>query len=186
MYARWIIEAWVGADYTNATNASRLFLVFPILACVNQVGVTMLIGLGRAKRVLVYQTIAVLTNLVASVLLAPHFGISGVVIGTLLGGLVTWIPYLLLLLTAFEVSFANWLARIVVPSLPGVAAQIAFGLVTLRMLAQPHNLPITLAFFGASIGVNLIAFFLVGTPAEERRHLAQRLLGRSSSRAVVL
>ena len=95
MYARWIIEAWVGADYTNATNASRLFLVFPILACVNQVGVTMLIGLGRAKRVLVYQTIAVLTNLVASVLLAPHFGISGVVIGTLLGGLVTWIPYLL-------------------------------------------------------------------------------------------
>jgi len=177
LYAPPLIRAWVGAPYVGVSNAARLFLVFPLFASFNQVGVAMLIGLGRVKHVLLLQVLAVAINLALSVVLARHFGITGVVTGTLVGGLIVWLPYVRLLLDAFAITPRTWLGRIVRPNLPGPVAQVAIGLLTYRWAGDLRQLWQVGIVYVASVGLSILVFAVLGLAAEERRHLASRLRG---------
>jgi O-antigen/teichoic acid export membrane protein len=181
LYAKPIIEAWVGPEYGSVSGAARLFLVIPIFGCVHQVGIAMLVGLGQAKGVLRLQSLAVALNLVLSLLLVRHMGISGVILGTLIGGLVVWGPYLRLLLATFEVGVAEWARRVVLPNLPGVTAQVAVGFATLHWASRSRSLWQVGLLCAASGCVHLICFAAVGLGREERRHLAARLVRGSSA-----
>jgi O-antigen/teichoic acid export membrane protein len=175
LHTRPLITAWVGAEYTGVTTATRLFLIFPLVSCINQVGVAMLIGLGYAPRVLVLQAIGVGTNLVISVTLAPSLGISGVVIGTTVGGLVVWGPYVRLLLRTFDVSRAEWWRRLIAPNLPGLVAQTLVGLVVVALTGDAHRLWQVGALMAFSCLVHLSVFSWLGMADDERRHLVAHL-----------
>ncbi|MCU1358518.1 MAG: hypothetical protein JWM89_3936 [Acidimicrobiales bacterium] len=179
LFAKLLIVTWVGAPYGKEALSARLFVLFPILSSTNQVGVAMLIGLGRVKRVLALQLLAVGINLLVSVALAKPLGIEGVVLGTLIGGTVTWVPYLRTLLEVFAVDLRSWLRRVVYPNVPGAVAQAAVGLATLRWLSGVDQLWEVLGLFGLSCAVNLGVFALLGMGGEERRHLTSRLVGRT-------
>ena len=176
LYAEPLIRVWVGSHYVSMTTPTRLFLIFPAFACANQVGVSMLVGLGRVRRVLLYQFVAVALNLVVSLALAPSLGIRGVIIGTLVGGLSTWYPYLRLLLGTFETDLRAWTRRCVRPSIPGAAAQVALGLLSLRWAAHLDRLWQVLLLCGASCGLNLGLFVFAGLERPERRHLIERFV----------
>lgn len=178
LFADRIIVAWVGADYLGSAGTARLFLIPPVLASVNQVGVTMLIGLGRARPVLRLQAVAVGVNLVLSVVLAQLFGIDGVVVGTLVGVVVVWWPYVRLLLRTFEVDVATWARRVVLPNVPGLVVQLAVGVFVLTQARHTGSLVQVALLVGTSCLVNAAVFAVVGLEPGERAHLVGRLLNR--------
>ena len=180
LYARLLIVSWVGAKYATETAAARIFLLFPIFASVNQVGVAMLIGLGRVRRVLLLQVIAVGVNLGLSVTLAGPLGITGVVIGTCVGGFVVWLPYLHTLLTTFGVAMHDWWSRAIRPNVPGAVVQGGVGLLTLSWWSKIDSFWVVGMIFTASCALNVATFVLVGMDITEREHLWSRVRGRTS------
>jgi O-antigen/teichoic acid export membrane protein len=167
IYARPLIGAWVGTPYEALAGSARLFLTFPLFWCVHQIGIAMLIGLGHVKRVVLLQFVCAVVNLTASVLLVSHLGIQGVILGTLVGFGVIWIPYLRLFLQMFDLRLSDWLRRIVAPNLPGALVQAGFGLVTLRLLDDGHEIWQVGGLFIACCGLSLLTFAIVGLRRDE-------------------
>ena len=73
----------------------------------------MLTGLGYARLILRYQIFSVLLNLLLSMVLAYFLGVTGVVLGTLIGNGLFWLPYVKLLLSAFKTTFRAWSVRFI-------------------------------------------------------------------------
>lgn len=174
IYARAIIATWVGNEYTGITGAARLFLIYPALALALVIGQTMLIGLGRMKEMLRYHLVAVLTNLGLSIILVPRIGMIGVIWGTTVGYLLLWVPFTRLLLAEFGESFRGWVRKVLVPVLPGLAVQAAFGLLTVRYVEGLGQLWQVGVMFTLSYALALGAFLAL-SPARERTALAQAL-----------
>jgi O-antigen/teichoic acid export membrane protein len=180
IYARAIILAWVGPRYAGLTGVTRLFLVYPLLVAVHTIGVTMLLGLGRMRETVQLNALSVGVNLVVSVALVGPLGIEGVVIGTLVGYLVIWIPYTRLFLSHFEVDLGEWVSRVILPNLPGLAIQLLLGIATVRLVEGWDFIGVVLAI-AVSCGVSLLAFWLFGMSGEERsalRRSGRQALGR--------
>jgi len=176
LYAPLLIDTWVGSRYSPMAGPTRLFLIVPLFTCLNQVGVAMLIGLGSVKRVVALQVVNVGLNLALSIALAPHLGVAGVVLGTLIGNAVVWLPYVRLLLRTFEVDVRSWLRRIVAPNVPGAVVQVALGVATLRLVSNVDQLWQVLSLCAASALVNVLLFVRLGLEAGERRHLIDRFV----------
>ena len=168
LYAHPLMVGWVGTAFAPDTAAARLFLVFPLVACVNQVGIAMMIGLGRVRRVLLYQAIGVGVNLVLSISLASRLGIKGVVVGTLVGGVVMWVPYLRLLLTTFRVRLAELWVGSIRPAVPAGIVQATLGVVTMSWFDGLHSLAAAVAVSGLSCALFAAVFALTGLDQADR------------------
>lgn len=177
LYARPLISTWVGPAYADLVPTTQLFLAFPLFWCVHVVGINMLVGQGRIGRLTVLQAGSVLLNLLLSIALVRPLGIAGVVTGTVVANATVFVPYLRLLLTAFECSLATWVRRVVAPNLPGVAAQVAFGLLTLGLAERTGNFWTAVAMCVASCAVSAAAFLFVGIRGEERATLLRQVRG---------
>jgi O-antigen/teichoic acid export membrane protein len=178
LYARPLIVTWVGPQFESMTGETRLFLVYPLFGCLNQVAVPMLIGMGRVRRVLQLQVVSVGLNLVASVLLASRYGIAGVIAGSLIGHAAVLIPYNRTFLATFEVTARRWARAVVLPNLPGPALQVAVGLVSLGWVEQLDQFWAVVAVCAASCAVNLSVFVMLGLGSDERRGLLRSVVGR--------
>lgn len=88
------IDAWLGAEFSEAVGLTQVAVVFVMVAAPLQAGSNLLQGAGRARDVLRAAAVSVVVNLVASIVLANTIGLVGVFVGTILGG-VTLIPLLL-------------------------------------------------------------------------------------------
>lgn len=171
IFARPLIELWVGAEYTHLTGATRLFLAYPMLVSAHAVGLTMIVGLGRLRRVTGLAGTSIVLNLVLSVALASRYGLIGVVWGTVVGYAVLWIPYLVIMLRAFRVSGREFMATAIAPNIPGSIAQLALGLVFVGgVTASPSWITLGGA---ALLGIlaSLTMYLMVGISPEGRRHL---------------
>lgn len=175
LFAEPLLRAWVGDDYAHLAGTARLFLVFSLLATANQVGIPMLIGHGRVRRVLALQTVAVGVNLAVSIALVGRYGVRGVVAGTLAGGAVVWLPYLRELLATFGASAGEWFARCVRPMLVPTALQVGCGWLALGVLGDTGGIVAVLAAIGVSCALSLGAFVAWSMPASERSHMAGAL-----------
>ena len=80
-----LIRLWVGPDQAAATGLAALALTYIALTAPLQVGSNLLLGVGRAGRILRAAIAAVVVNLVASIVLVHAVGIVGVFQGTLIG-----------------------------------------------------------------------------------------------------
>lgn len=184
LYARALIVTWVGDEYAGLTDTTRLFLAYPMFVAVHTVGVTMLVGIGRMRPVMLLGALAVALNLVLSAALAPHFGINGVVWGTLVGYAVVWIPYTKVMLETFGVTARTWLRETIYPNVPGTAAQVLLGLATVGVVEDFDQLwqvgTATLVSIAASLAV--FAFVVVGR--DERVGLLRAVTRRDRSVAV--
>lgn len=83
-----LVEAWVGSAYREAAPLVVLGLVYLASQAPLQVGSNILQGLGLVRAVLGPAALAVVVNLVASVVLTRWLGVSGAFLGTLVGGAV--------------------------------------------------------------------------------------------------
>ena len=64
---------------------AQLFLTYQLLSCSANIALTILIGIGRMRTVTAYVSLAVVVNLAVSIALAKPLGVTGVIIGTLVG-----------------------------------------------------------------------------------------------------
>jgi O-antigen/teichoic acid export membrane protein len=171
VFARPLIELWVGVEYTHLTGATRLFLSYPILVSVHAIGLTMVVGLGRLRTVTRLSAAAIVLNLVLSVVLARRYGLIGVVWGTVVGYAVLWIPYLRTILRTFRVSGREFVAETIAPNIPGSIAQLAVGLALVGAVSESPSWLVLGAAASLSIGVSVATYLMVGLRAEDRRHL---------------
>lgn len=171
VHARAVVETWAGAAYGDLTGVVRVFLAYPVLASVHVVGISMLVGLGRMRRVVQLGPFGVAVNLVLSVVLAWRFGLAGVVWATVAGSLVIWVPYLRTMLAEFGVPAGQWARATIVPVLPGAVVQVALGLATAGAVRSTGSFWVVAAAVATNGAVGLATFGFVVLGREERRAL---------------
>lgn len=181
VYARPLIRTWVGVEYTQLTGATRLLLVYPVLAISLVVGQSMLIGLGRMSQMLRFHAGAVGVNLAVSVVLVREIGLIGVIWGTICGHLLLWVPFTRLLLDAFGLRLTAWLRLVVVPVLPGWVIQVVVSIWTLPTVDRMHQLWQVGLAVALSYAVALSTFAVIGLDGAQRSVLVGALRRRAHS-----
>lgn len=171
LYARPLIATWVGADYVDIADEARVFLLYPAVAIGLVVGQAMVMGVGRVRPVLLYHLCSVTVNLVVSLILVGRMGVGGVIWGTVAGYMVVLVPFHRLFFRSFAVGPADWLRRVVLPNLPGLGVQLAFGAATLAWAENLGQLWAVGLVALASWAASAATFVLVGLSPAERSGL---------------
>jgi O-antigen/teichoic acid export membrane protein len=113
--ARPLIIAWVGGQYAYMSGPTELFLVYQLVISSATIAHTILIGLGRVRTVALYATAATGINLVISIALVHPLGISGVIIGTLVGFGITAPLYIRLALNLLSMGIGQFVREAILP-----------------------------------------------------------------------
>jgi O-antigen/teichoic acid export membrane protein len=180
--ARPLIVAWVGTPYASFAGPAQLFLTYQLLTCSANIALTVLIGLGRVRAVTAYVTMAVAVNLVVSILLAKPLGVSGVIIGTLVGYGITAPLYIRLALRELTMGVGEFLRRAIIPILPWAALFAALVAATAWILDPSSLLMVAVCCVPASL-VYIAAVVRFTMTGEERTALLGFVLpARSANR----
>lgn len=138
VFARPILEAWLGPKFGQAGLALTLFVSYWLAASSTAVAGPMLVAAGRARTLLRYASILALSNLVLSLILTPLIGLDGVVIGTALPNFIIVPVILRLAVSTFGVSVRELERRVWIPAF-SLAAALAATLGAVRIFASPHG-----------------------------------------------
>ena len=170
IWADAFIRTWVGAGFEPSVGYSRLLLVWVLFTATNTVGLTMIIGMGYARDVMVFGLVSTLCNLVISIALISYIGVYGVIIGTIVGYGIVWYPYMRLFLRALELDWSAVWRRIIAPVLVVV---VPWTLLVLgaHAVVTPHGLVGTMVVLAVSVGTAWIALFAFALRVDERRVL---------------
>jgi O-antigen/teichoic acid export membrane protein len=176
IFAKPLLLSWIGPSAAPAAGAVRLFAAYEILQMVNNVGSTMLYGLGRIRLPLIVNTTATLANLGLSIALVHPLGFSGVIVGTLVANGLAWPVLVWYYLRVFECPIGMWLRRLVGPNLPGLGLQVcvSFALYA-TVAAHTRSFLLVILLVAITIGVSFAAFMLLGVRGEDRRAFAETL-----------
>jgi O-antigen/teichoic acid export membrane protein len=178
IFARPLLLSWIGPSALPAVGAVRLFAVYEILQMVNNVGSTMVYGLGQIRFPLTVNLVATLLNLGLSIALVHPLGISGVIVGTLLANGLAWPILLWYYLRTFDCSLGLWLRRLVAPNLPGLVLQVGVSLALYAVVGEhTRSFLVVIVLLGVSVAVSLGGFVLVGLRGKNRRAFLDTVLG---------
>ncbi len=177
IFAKPLLLSWIGPSARPAVGAVRLFACYETMQMVNNVGSTMIFGVGRIRLPLIVNTVATLLNLVLSIALVHPLGFSGVIVGTLLANGLAWPVLLWYYLRIFDCSPRMWLRRLVAPNLPGLALQVAVSLALYVLVAKDtRSFIVVMVLLAVSVGSSFAAFLLLGVRGADRRALLDTLL----------
>jgi O-antigen/teichoic acid export membrane protein len=168
--ARPLIVGWVGERYANMAGPTQLFLVYQLVVSSATIANTMLVGLGRVRAVMTYVSFAVVINLIISVILVGPLGISGVIIGTLVGFGITAPLYIRLVLRELSMALGEFARQAIIPIVPWAALFAALTLL-MAQLVQPANLATVAACCVPPAVVYAAAVARFSMSADERRAL---------------
>jgi O-antigen/teichoic acid export membrane protein len=132
--ARPLIVGWVGPAYASMSGPTQLFLAYQLVSSSATISNTMLIGMGRVRAVTLYASVAVAVNLAVSLLLVHSLGISGVIIGTLVGFGITVPLYIRLVLIELSMPVGDFIRQAILPILPWAALFAAVLLATAQVV----------------------------------------------------
>jgi O-antigen/teichoic acid export membrane protein len=166
-----LIRTWVGEDFVSAAGPTRLFLVYLLFVAVHAVGATMIVALGRLRFVSAVVLANLVTNFAVSVALVGPLGVEGVILGTLIGQGLAWIPLLWYFRREFRVGLGEWARRIVLPNLPGLAVQAATAVPLLELADHAGNLAAVGLLMLLSSALSIVTFVAVGLGSEQRATL---------------
>jgi O-antigen/teichoic acid export membrane protein len=184
IFAKPLLLTWIGPRALPAAGAVRLFAAYEAMQMVNNVGATMIYGVGRIRFPLIMSSAATLLNLGLSIALVRPLGFEGVIVGTLLANGLAWPIMVRYYLRTFDCSLRVWLRRVVAPNLPGLVLQVGVSLALYATVGQhTRSFAVVIALLSVSIGVSLAAFVLIGMPGAERRAFLDTLLRAIGRRA---
>jgi O-antigen/teichoic acid export membrane protein len=169
VFARPLLISWIGLRAAPAIGATRLFLLYEALQSVQNVGSTMVLGIGKIRLQAIVLGLATLLNLGLSIALVHPLGISGVVAGTLIANGLAWPILLGYYLKIYDCPLATWLRRVVAPNLPGLALQVGASLLLLAAFGQhTRSFALVIVLCLVSVTVSLATFTLFGMRSYER------------------
>jgi O-antigen/teichoic acid export membrane protein len=181
IFARPLLLSWIGPRAVPAIGAARLFVAYVALQSVQNVGSTMLYGLGRIRLPLIVTGSATLLNLGLSIVLVKPLGFSGVIVGTLIANGLAWPVLLRYYLRVFACPFRMWLGRLVGPNVPGFGIQVAASVGLYAAAGHTRSFPLAVALFGGSVATSFAGFIVLGVRGDERAAFAEtvrRAVGR--------
>jgi membrane protein EpsK len=168
--ARPLIVSWVGTQYANMSGPAQLFLLYQLVISSATIAHTILIGLGWIRTVALYATIALGINLVISIALVKPLGISGVIIGTLVGYGFTAPLYIRLALQKLSMPLGEFVAGGIVPVIPWALTFAVLLAVTAQIVQPTQLLTVAACCVPASVVyvAGIVRFAMSG---DERRSL---------------
>jgi O-antigen/teichoic acid export membrane protein len=168
-----LLDVWLPDRYGEAAGLIALAVAYLAVQAPLATGSNLLLGVGRAGAILRPAALAVLVNLVASIVLVHRFGIAGAFVATIVSSLVLTPLLARAVAHATGVGIGALLRSSVVPALaPALAATAAAGAVA---LAHPAPLVALLGGFAAGLVAWLVAGLAWGLGPTERAEL-RRLL----------
>lgn len=176
IFAKPLLLSWIGPSAAPAVGAARLFVAYEALQVVNNVGSTMIYGLGKIRFPLIVNTAATSLNLVLSIALVHTLGFSGVIVGTLVANGIGWPLLLWYYLREFDCPLGMWFRRLVAPNMPGFVLQVGVSLVLYAAVGQnTRSLAVAALLFAVSVAVSLLTFVMLGVRGDDRRALLDTL-----------
>jgi O-antigen/teichoic acid export membrane protein len=173
--ARPLLIGWVSAKYASYSGPAQLFLTYQLVTCTATIASTMLVGMGKVRQVTAYVTMAVVVNLIISIVLAKPLGVSGVIIGTLVGYGISGPLYIRLILRELSMSFGDFVRGAIVPIVPWAALFAVVIALTAYVFPPQGLIAVVLCCVPASV-VYVAGVARFGTTREERSALFGFLL----------
>ena len=171
------VRVWVGPRFFLAPELIVVALIGEMIAAPGQVGSQLLLGAGRAPAILRAAGVALLVNLLASVVLVETVGTVGTFIGTLISNVVL-MPFLLgPVLGLVEVHPVEFARRALLPDLAPVVAILLGALVGVAT----QDRPLAQLIAGVAVGsvAGLAAAAVTTLNKKERIELRSTLRWRS-------
>jgi O-antigen/teichoic acid export membrane protein len=151
-----------------------LFLIWPVIASFNVIGSQFLNGMGKTKEMFLITCVSVLVNLIVSISLVNKVGINGVMLGTVIGMAVVFVPYLVVEQRLFGAGYVNWFKEVVIPIIPSMLIQIPILLFLRNLWANGAN-PFLVVVGGCLVTFIGLLIFILLSP-EFRRHRSFKAL----------
>jgi len=104
----------------------------------------------------------------SSIVLACHFGVAGVIWGTILGNAVAFPLYVRLIFSTLEVSYKEFIRKVVLRVYP-VSIVCGIMLVIAVSLRNPRSLVGVLLYGVVYMTIYFLLFYAIGLDASERR-----------------
>jgi O-antigen/teichoic acid export membrane protein len=170
IWADALVRTWVGKGFDPSIGYARWFLVWVLFTATNTVGLTMIVGMGYVREVMLYSLFSAFCNLAISIALVRPLGVVGVIVGTLIGYGIVWYPYMRLFLRALELDWHSFWRRTVAPVL-AVCVPWAAAVVLVHVAVTPNRLSETVGVLGLSVVSAWLLLFRLALRSEERRVL---------------
>jgi O-antigen/teichoic acid export membrane protein len=175
IFAEPLIRTWFGEAQTSSTEPARLLLLalaptFPVA-----VGQTMLMALGVVRQMIWIYVAETVANIALSIVLVGPMGINGVIVATIICSTLTLFPFAHLIVREIGVGALEWTREVILPVLPGVAAQVIAGLLLLPIANGTGSLLVVVALCAATVVVALAAWVLFGLSSRRRREFFQMI-----------
>jgi len=172
-----IVTVWVGSANIEAAGLAALALAYTGVTAPTQVSSSLLVGVGRASTVLRAAAIAIVINLVGSIILVHVIGIAGTFIATLAGALVI-VPVLVRGgTTEVGVRVATFARQALLPLLiPLVALALVVAVVVLSPIGNLATILVSVAL-GALVYGGLALRFSI---SRQERLLLRQSLGSAA------
>ena len=167
-----LIELWLGNSFVHLNGSVSLFLIWPVIASAHVIGSNFLNAMGRTKESFFLSSTSVVLNLALSISLAWKYGINGVIIGTVVGYALIFVPYLMIEQRLFGDGYFKWFKEVVLPIVPTLLVEIPLLLV-LRTLWSNGARSILVVLGGCLVTIIGWAIFIILSP-EFRKHRSFR------------
>jgi O-antigen/teichoic acid export membrane protein len=177
-----VIEAWVGPGFSAAVPVAVFLSATIVTWMLSNIGLTMLLGSGRARTPALIHAVEAGLNLGLSVLFAHLIGLEGVALGTFVaalgGNVIVLLPYVC---RQFDMRIRDLIGPLIKAHAPAAAvALLVAWLVTRGDLTGAFALISAAAAVTASY---LAVFAITGLDSTERRMLLARARPRSQPHA---
>jgi O-antigen/teichoic acid export membrane protein len=169
--AGYLTQFWLGPEFLHTVPATRLFISYLLYWLLLRVGQNMLIGKDQLRIVLPAFIFSTAVNLAISIVTAPMLGVTGVILGTVIG-----ILYMVAFNRQLELTTRDLVREILLRVYPQaiIGALVVQGLT----LVRPPTSLLQVGLYG-TIGLVVFAihFIFVGMPGDERKFLSKYALG---------
>jgi O-antigen/teichoic acid export membrane protein len=174
-----IIEAWVGSGFDEAATVTVFLSTAIAVWVLADTGLTMLLGMGRARVPAIIRAAEAGVNLCLSVALAHLIGLEGVALATLLAAilanLIVLFPYIC---AQFGLRVRDLAGPLIASHAPAAAAGLAVGWLVSQ--TDPTGVLALIAGAVAITGAYACVFAITGLDESERHALLARLRLRPS------
>jgi O-antigen/teichoic acid export membrane protein len=158
-----IMEVWLGRSYPHVPAIATLLVLAYSVRNLTGVGATVVAAIGKPRYQSEYAVLSMVLNIAATIALAPVFGLYGVVLGTVVGVVVSSVFFLIRFHRLMQVPaweyLGTWLWRL---ALATTAAATPVFVVRLALPASVLESRGTGAIMLAVLGLLYVLLLLVG------------------------
>jgi len=176
------LKAWVGDDFVKYGYLVQLYMITGLFMATRVVAVQISVSLDIIRHLVKYYTLGGIINFLVSAILIQYIGITGNVVGTLVGYLFIWYPSNQMLLKKLSIKSGQFISSIIVR--PGISILAALpALLLFKILAVPESLYTVLLYECCYAVLYAVSFFYIGFDKIERKEIvgiARQILFKTS------